>query len=293
MTTSTSRVSKVSFALAVLFALFAGTTDIFAQEIVSKSAKKRPKWINDPPKGEFYIYSNGIGLGADLRQAQREAVANAMNNRAIEEQVQVRAKTEITTEDNNDEINKRIVDSIVLESESPILKGFGIEESYWEQEITDSGTRYRYWVLMRLPRDPSLPPPPPLTYGMRPLYQSAIIPGWGQYTKGSTYKAAIILSTFAGLGAYSAFANSQFKDWEQEFVDAGAAANLTARDIARENMDTWQSRRNLALIAFAGVYAFNLADALASKGEKLYASASKPGWQPILAANQVGFTYRF
>lgn len=263
----------------------------YAQDIVTTSGK-RPAWINNPPKGDFYLYMTGIGLASDLKEAQREAIANAMNNRAIEEAVTVQSSTEITTEETNEALNKRIVDSILLESETSLIKGFGIEESYWEQEIVNNGTRYRYWVLMRLPRDSSLPPPPP-TYGLTPVYQSAIVPGWGQYTKGQTGKGVVFLAGFAATGSYFLFAQNKFKDWDQQFKDYGATGQVPLRNEAEETRNVWNTRRTIGLISFLGIYAFNIADSFASKGEKLYAQSGKPYIEPLLVINEVGIKLSF
>jgi hypothetical protein len=273
--------------------MFGMVRESVAQEVVTSSAKDRPNWINDPPKGDFYLYMTGIGLATDLRDAQREAIANAMNNRAIEEAVSVQSSTEITTEETDEDYSKRIVDSIVLESETSLLQGFGMEESYWEQEIVNNGVRYRYWVLMRLPRNPNLAPPPPPSYGFTPIYQSAIVPGWGQYTKGKKGKAAVLLTGFAASGAYFLFAQTKFKDWDQQFRDYGATGQIPLRREAEESRDIWNTRRTIGLITFIGIYAFNIADAAASKGEKLYAHNGKPYVQPLLAVNEVGLKISF
>ena len=121
-----------------------------AQKILSRSSKKKPKWITKPPKNtKEYMYFVGSRTGAEtLEDAKKSATQNAIGE--IITFFGIRAKTEF--EEKKGYYLTQVKDSIQAKGEAQIT-GSIIDNFYYEQLLDKQSGRQTcdYFVLLKYP----------------------------------------------------------------------------------------------------------------------------------------------
>jgi hypothetical protein len=136
-----------------------------------------------------------------------------------------------------------------------------ITEQYIEQEKD----LHRVWSLVSFPKplEEQTSPPTKTTYFLR----SALLPSYAQFSKGESVKGYCIaggLTTFLASG----FVFSNLKITAES--DAKNSRTQTLRDYYNDNANTYNNISLACFIAAAAVYIYNVADAVAADGEKVY-----------------------
>ena len=111
-------------------------------------------------------------------------------------------------------------------------------------------------------------------YGLRPLWRSALIPGWGQIykgykTKGKFLMIASLASASVSISAYVAA--------EKEGSLALSSRREADRKYHRDMEDLFRSVSLLSGIVTGGLYVYSLVDVAATPGKKLYAFVPSGG----------------
>ena len=102
-------------------------------------------------------------------------------------------------------------------------------------------------------------------YGVRGLWRSAIVPGWGQMYKGSYAKGGIIMGGTIGMIAGVIVSNSFLRDYS---IKAGHATSTSAVKQYQANINNATLSRNLFIGGLAALYLYNLVDAIVAPGAK-------------------------
>lgn len=103
------------------------------------------------------------------------------------------------------------------------------------------------------------------SYGIQGLWRSAIVPGWGQFHKGSNLKGGLILGGTVALAGGIIFTENQRSDY------ANKIAKTHDTDIKRAyatKRDNYATGRNICIGATAALYIYNLIDAIVASGAR-------------------------
>jgi len=102
------------------------------------------------------------------------------------------------------------------------------------------------------------------------LWRSAVVPGWGQIHKQQKGKGTLFMVSSIGLIAFGITSQTLYSINHLNYSKALQSGDNSNADIYEYNRDAWGMIRNVDFIAFAGIYAFNIIDAITSKNKKLY-----------------------
>ncbi len=196
---------------------------------------ERPKWITEIPNGFRNDYFVGYGESKILEEAKLLSEENAKS--------QVRGKR-----------------SGINFSEQKIT------ERYIEQEKD----LHRVWSLVSFPKllEEQTSPPTKTTYFLR----SALLPSYAQFSKGESIKGYCIAG---GLTAslVSGFVFSNLKITAES--DAKNSRTQTLRDYYNDNANTYNNISLGCFIAASAIYIYNIVDAIAAEGEKIYVNKTE------------------
>jgi hypothetical protein len=202
---------------------------------LSLNASERPRWITETPSGfrnDFFI---GYGESKVLEEAKLLSEESAKS--------QVRSKR-----------------SGINFSEQNIV----------ERHIEQEPNLYRVWSLVSFPKpfEEQSDPPTKSTY----LWRSALVPSYGQFSKGESAKGYFIAGGTA-VFLTSGFILSNLKITAES--DAKNSRTQTLRNYYNDNANTYNNISLACFIATAAVYVYNVVDAVAADGEKVYVYQSQ------------------
>ncbi len=142
-------------------------------------------------------------------------------------------------------------------------------DDYWEYILYPDGSKgYVYYALFAVSKSDT-----PLfddisfttKYGAVGLWRSMIVPGWGQYYKGSTAKGAVFLGGTAALAGGMVYCQSRITN----------SRNLAAQTYNPDHLRIYSRRisnfsmaRNVCIGAAAALYVWNLVDAAVAPGAR-------------------------
>ena len=163
-------------------------------------------------------------------------------------------------------------------------------DDYWEYVLYPDGSKgYVYYALFAVSKggtplfdDISLT----TKYGAAGLWRSMIVPGWGQFYKGSPMKGTAILAGEVASVAGILLCENTRASYQKMMIEQPKYAKEY-----NYRMDTWETARNLCIGAAGAIYIVNLIDALATKGAKRVKVKSKgPSFSmsPYADANSAG-----
>lgn len=253
---------KVSYLL-ILFCLLFGIES-------AQAGDPKPRWMTSSlpkPKSPGYIFISSQGSGGSLEEARQMALVNLTAKLEHERGIAVSSTVRIEkTAQRNTTPTKN--QSFTLEASE---RGKMIEitcrviDEYWERKNGKYFVTNLYTVNdQKQPGRGSNSDNIRLTtsYGAGPVFCS-LIPGVGQFVKGSTVKGSVFLgATALGAGAVILCENQRsyyakrMKERPQHF------------DFYRNKKSSWETGRNIALGATGAVYLWNLIDAAVAPGRR-------------------------
>lgn len=143
-------------------------------------------------------------------------------------------------------------------------------DDYWEYVSYPDGSRgYIYYALFAVSKDSNTPIFDNVSYstqyGIHGLWRSIIVPGWGQFYKGSKTKGAMFLGGTAALAGGMVYCQSRITN----------SRNLAAQTYNPEHLRIYSRRisnfstaRNVCIGATAALYIWNLVDAVVAPGAR-------------------------
>ena len=227
-----------------------------------------PEWIGKLPKGYINDYYTGKGVS---KTSRAESVSLA-NEDAVVSIVKTGKITADFTEHDSTGYEQRGFDAgaemkIILKTvrevnitgESKTIKGLKLVETYSEY----NQGYYESWVLVSVPKTHPLDMPSPISNTLK----SAVIPGWGQFSRGSKIKGAVFLTLTAG-SLISGFVLNELSN--NATKDAQSSRTQQRRDFYNEQARTYNTFSVISFISAVGFYAWNIADAIAIKEDVIY-----------------------
>lgn len=122
-------------------------------------------------------------------------------------------------------------------------------------------------------------------YGARGLWRSAIVPGWGQFYKGSYLKGGLILGGTAALVGGIVATETIKSDYVRKI---GETHNANQKRLYAKRVDQFSTTRNICIGALGALYIYNLIDAIASPGARRVVVKERKS-----SGGQSGYSYSF
>lgn len=238
----------------------------------NKSDKLKPKWVSQAlPEAQSgtYIFVRSHGVGVTLAGAKQMAFVSMSQKLEVERgltvntSVQSRERLYETQKSSGSEYEQEIVLDVTEKGHQLKIVCREIDE-YW----TENSGRYNVDVLYAVTDKNSSGGSynddikVSAKYGAGPGFLS-IIPGAGQFYKGSVAKGSLILAgEIAAAGGIILCENtraSYIKKMQEQPKHASEYNSLA---------DSWETGRNVCIGAAAAVYVYNLIDAFVAPGAK-------------------------
>lgn len=273
----------------------------FALPLLSYAQK--PKWVgNTPTEGNStYKFVEVVSAGASISTARTNALSvlaqDEQLNHVVEANVETGILTKVDQETTNGEMNEHIEDqmniNVSLKGRNYRLQAVKVDEyvagkQYGEVELH---TLFMVAVCDKPKFDRTY-----LTtsYGAAPVAMS-IIPGFGQWYKGSKVKGASIFLSEAVAAAGIIVCDNQ----RASYIKKSKEQPKFAKEYGAK-ADNWENGRNICIGVAAGIWAYNIVDAIVAKGARRVAVRRTDGnslsMSPFVMPRSgagVSFAYRF
>lgn len=263
--------------LLLLAAIIAGT---LAASGAERSDRLRPRWMHSlpTPGNSTFTYVRESAVATSLPDARTECFSSLLQDAGFEKGVTVKSDYESHDSEHSVTVNGKSTDvteshftvSSTVSGKEVELQGVRIDE-YWERK--DDGKYYLTTLYARsqagvAPRFDNVT----LTskYGLRGFWRSAIIPGWGQFYKGSNLKGGLILGGAAVLAGAIIYTDCMRADYADKILKTHLAQNKRTYATRRDNFATG---RNICIGALGALYVYNLIDAIVAPGARRVVNA--------------------
>lgn len=235
------------------------------------SFAQKPKWVgNTPIEGNStYKFVEVVSAGGSISTARTNALSvlaqDEQLNHTVEANVETGILTKVNQETVNDEMNEHIEDqmniNVSLKGKNYRLQAVKVDEyvageKYGEVELH---TLFMVAVCDRPKFDRTY-----LTtsYGAAPVAMS-IIPGLGQWYKGSKVKGVCMFGAEAVAVAGIIVCENQ----RASYIKKSKEQPKFAKEYGSK-ADHWDTGRNICIGVAAGIWFYNMVDAIVAKGAK-------------------------
>jgi len=254
-----TRLLFAAFAAAVLLALPA-------------AAEKKPRWVGNTPEAgnNTYQFVEVVTYGVTLAEAAEKSARQLAQDKALQEAVTINAETglltttEQTTADGqlSETTHSTIQLKMNVKGEDFRLQARQVDQ--WSEGQRDGSvvlhTLYQVGVADHARFDRTV-----LTtrYGAAPVAMS-VVPGLGQWYKGSRVKGTLLFGGVAACGVGALLFENQRKSNVDKMMQNSGNLNLIKHYGDKAN--TQQTLRNVCLGVGAAIWIYNLIDAATAQG---------------------------
>ncbi len=256
-----------NFAILLLFLILALPALALSEE---SSDKTKPTWMTSSlpkPKSSGYIFIKATGSGKSLEEARQMALVNLTSKLEHERGISVNSKVRMEKTGSRDSAPRKDQQFVLEVSEQGKVIDITckVVDEYWDH-LADL-----YFVTDLFTVNDKTQPDSgsnrddirlTTSYGAAPVFYS-LIPGVGQFVKGSPVKGTLFLgATAVGAGAVILCENQRatyakkMKERPQHF------------DFYRNKKSSWETGRNVAIGVTGAIYLWNLIDAAVTPGKK-------------------------
>lgn len=238
-----------------------------------KSDKMKPRWMTSSlpePKSPGYIFITAQGSGTSLEEARERALVNLIEKLeherglVINSNLKLNKFTSRTSSTRNSSTDSQFQLEVTELGKEITITGREVDE-YWEESRGNYLLTALYTVNdNNRPGEGSYNDDISLTtsYGITPVACS-LIPGVGQFVKGSTLKGALFLGATAVGATAIILCENQRADYAKKMKEKPQHI-----DFYRNKKSSWETGRNVAIGVTAAVYIWNLVDAAAAPGRR-------------------------
>lgn len=243
--------------------------------IAQKSDNIKPRWMHSSviPSNSTFVYDVVTSDAPSLAKAREQALSSLMIQAGLEGGQTVETNVDSYLHEShsarNDKEDRTADETITVKS---TLKGEPVTltarkvDEYWEHMPDGSyhlSTLYARSPVNVTPRFDDLR----LTtnYGGRGLWRSAIVPGWGQFYKGSNLKGGLILGGTVLLAGGIIYTENMRQDYMNKITKTHNTGNIRSY---KNSADNFAMGRNVCIGALAALYVYNLVDAIVAPGAR-------------------------
>lgn len=262
---------KFRYILLLILSL-SSSGEVLAQ--YAKSEKIKPQWLHKQPKptNATFVYETDYAVGNSLDEARTRSLNGLIAASGFENGVVVISDYKSRTVDSKVYSNGKLSDyqTDAFEANNQI-KGNKVQlyvksiAEYWTRDI--DGTINLTTLYAK-----SLNGPPDFDnvelttqYRAHGLWRSAIVPGWGQFHKGSNIKGGVILGGTVALVGSVIFTENQRANYVGKISKIHDA---TIKRTYATKRDHFATGRNICIGALSSLYIYNLIDAIVAPGAR-------------------------
>lgn len=280
----------------ILFIAFVCIVQTNAQ-VIRKSNDFPPPWRSgDMPKvnTQTYYLKEFQGEGKTLTEARDNAILGLISDIAQNKGVTVTGSqlSEIKAQSlqGNYSENEKTTSTYKIQSDG-FYASFELMDVYWEESRIGGRSEFYCWALFEVALDPSTKKFDKIQfttdYGFAPVLKSAIVPGWGQFSKMQKIKGYSIFGAEAILLGVGLVAENM------RISNINRSKNTRDVKYIKQYLNDADSNETLRNISFAtagAVYVYNLIDAAVSKGAKHYVTNNHLSLIPCIDSNSAGMS---
>lgn len=238
-----------------------------------KSDNMKPRWMTSSlpkPKSPGYIFISAQGTRSSLEEARQRALVNLTTKLEHERGLVINSSVKIDKEasriaGSRSSVSRQQFQMECTERGKEITLTCRVIDEYWEASHGHYTVTELYTVNdNKQPGEGSYNDDIRLTtsYGAAPVFYS-LIPGVGQFTKGSYVKGGLILGATAVGAAAIILCENQRADYAKKMREKPQHF-----DFYRNKKSKWETGRNVAIGVTAALYVYNLIDAAVAPGRR-------------------------
>lgn len=231
---------------------------------------QKPKWVDNTPQelNHTYKFVEVISYATDIASAREEAKKKLASNEQLVRTVQVNVETgklrKVEQTVTNGKMDETIRDKVDIQMKVSgkqfDLQAYPVDEYFThEQRMVKMHTLY----MVAVQDDPVFDRTYLTTnYGATPIAMS-IIPGLGQWYKGSKVKGVCMFAAEAAAVAGIIICANKANDAEKKIkLEPKYAKHY------EDKKSNWETGRNICIGAAAAIWVYNMIDAAVAKGAR-------------------------
>lgn len=246
-----------------------GVGGILQVAVAQNKSSLRPRWMGNVPKGNhtFYFVEVHTDMASTLSGARSVVLKELSACVEREDKVLV---NEIYEDQSKQQYSSPNKVSFTSEDQYHLkLQVDGFSSPIHSRRIDEYWKGNNYYALYAVERKGFSADFSGIDvtsrYGVRGLWRSMIVPGWGQFHKGANLKGGLILGGCAALAVGIIFTESQRSDYMDKIGRTHDADFI--RDYLHK-ADNFETVRNICIGTAAALYLYNLIDAIAAPGAR-------------------------
>lgn len=261
-----------------------------------KSDKMKPRWATSSlpsPKSPGYIFISSQGSGNSLEEARQMAMVNLTSKLEHERGLSISSSLRIEKSANRLSGTSKNSDFTLEANENgkQINLICRVIDEYWERK---HGTYFvsQLFTVNDLTRNGAGSNNDNIrlttSYGAAPVFYS-LIPGVGQFVKGSNLKGGLILGGTAVGAAAIILCENQRADYAKKMKEYPQHI-----DFYRNKKSDWEIGRNVAIGVTAALYLYNLIDAAVAPGRRRVVVSKRSfdyAVYPVAYSDGIGMTF--
>lgn len=239
------------------------------------SEKIKPQWLHKLPKptNPSFMYETVSASAPTLDAARRQCLAELVANSGLKSGVVAVSDNKSSEHLRQIWNNGKLTEKIEYDSHTSTYTKYDTVKlyveniaEYWEQDRNGNYFLTKLYAKSELGKAPLFDNVELTTrYGGHGFWRSAIIPGWGQFYKGSYLKGGFILGGCAALAGGIVFTENQRSDYANKITRTHNQSLINSYATKRDHFAT---ARNICIGAAAALYLYNLVDAIAAPGAR-------------------------
>lgn len=267
--------------------------------LATSTLAQKPKWVDNTPQelNHTYKFVEVISYATDIASAREEAKKKLASNEQLVRTVQVNVETgklrKVEQTVTNGKMDETIRDKVDIQMKVSgkqfDLQAYPVDEYFThEQGMVKMHTLY----MVAVQDDPVFDRTYLTTnYGATPIAMS-IIPGLGQWYKGSKVKGICMFAAEAAAVAGIIICNNQANTAEKNIkLEPKYAKHY------EDKKSNWETGRNICIGAAAAIWIYNMIDAAVAKGARRVevkpAGRSYVSLTPALNTDYAGFSLSY
>lgn len=257
----------------LLLALIPSLLGVTASAQPRASEKVRPQWLHKlpEPSNSTFRYEVVSAQGGSLDAAREKCLAELISESGLKNGIIAVSDYQTNERVIQNWANGRLTEHVDYETNTTTtVKGSETKlyvehiAEYWTQDSSGDYYLTRLYAKSELDQAPLFDNVELTTrYGAQGLWRSAIIPGWGQFHKGTNLKGGLILGGSALLIAGIVYTSNLRSDYTAKITKTHDANLKKAYATKRDNFTTG---RNACIGALSALYIYNLIDAIVTPG---------------------------
>ncbi len=244
-------------------------------QTIEKSERIKPQWLHKLPKpsNPSFVYKVVTSTATTLNQARSNNMSNLLSETGLRNGAVIVSNTDTKRRTSQVWNNGKLTEQIELGSETTnTVRGHEVNifveniSEYWEKDYNGNYHLTVLYAKSELNQAPLFDDVELTTkYGAHGLWRSVIVPGWGQFHKGSYLKGGLFLGGTAALTAGIIFTSNQASDYYKKI---GKTHNANQKRAYSTKRDHFITGRNTCICALSALYVYNLVDAIVAPGAR-------------------------